>query len=255
MGTTRKIPGPGPAAYEVKHFGEEDYSGMINTTACSFGARVDSAHAKEGTKKALRNKVGPGAYHLKEEMVTRRAPSFGFGGGAKRLLSDRPKSQQETTPGPLLSHGDNPRQKAAPSHGFGKTEKFFRSPGHYENVGGRGMRHPAPGEYDPKEEATSRVMTAPAVSATPRREPFAAEDFAFPAPGPGAYKIEDCTNQMKRGATYRFGTSPRQAAPPKSLKSPGPGQYVVVGTDNNKMASAPKFSMRARGDMDQAKYL
>mmetsp|Transcript_41904 Transcript_41904/g.115528 ORF Transcript_41904/g.115528 Transcript_41904/m.115528 type:complete len:249 (+) Transcript_41904:51-797(+) len=248
MAPVQKVPGPGPGQYDVAQNIGDGGGGRGTSKDVSFGNR---AH-RDGPR-VHKTRAGPGAYHPKEDLVKRRSPGYGFGGGARRMLSD---AGRQTTPGPVLSHGDTSRYKASPSHSFGCTEKFFRCPGIWDDLEGRGARHPAPGEYNIQDKTTSKVTSAPAFSATPRREQYEHHDQKrLPAPGPGAYRHEGAFHERiaSRAPQWRFGTTKRAPSEvgPRS-GPPGPGNYVVTKELGE---TVPKWSMGGKAVYDKASYL
>mmetsp|Transcript_50035 Transcript_50035/g.88179 ORF Transcript_50035/g.88179 Transcript_50035/m.88179 type:complete len:274 (-) Transcript_50035:81-902(-) len=249
---------PGPGSHDIPAFPEKVPTSTM-PTAPGYSI-AQGAGLEEPVKK--RDKVGPGAYHPRRTVTEKAAPGYGFG-RARRVLSETRSERHRNDPGtpaPQMEQKDNQNYVHAPKYSFGSEEKFFRCPGIWSDLPGRGSKMPGPGEHNPDDRITSRPdmkINGPSWSATPRRggveTKLSSRSFT---PGPGAYRPEDAapTSEVKVTPRYKFGTAARLAGVEVDKKAPGPGQYSTTNTTRTGHSSvggsAPKWSMPGRQELD-----
>jgi len=212
---------PGPGSHDPPMWPEPDpTSTMEQQVSYSIGSPRKETKGSED----LSARVGPGSYHPKissfrNNLVFRQTDpgtsGYGFG-RSRRVLSEPHSARVRGPPGPAMEQSDNRKYRQAPQYSFGSEEKFFRSPGIWDDLPGRGLRQPGPGEHCPDDTSTSKFaeVSSPSYSIAPA--PSSVSKVApKAAPGPGAYVLKDGDEHTSKHAApprCKFGTSPRTNA-------------------------------------------
>lgn len=258
---------PGPGSFDIPSFPEPlPTSTMDHQVSYSIGSG-----RKDSTREHYVSRVGPGSYHprvscLKNNPTFRQTDpgtsGYGFGRSARVLSEPLSARQRARDPGPAMEQADNRKYKHAPQYSFGGEEKFFRSPGIWDDLPGRGQRLPGPGEHCPDDRSTSKYAetSGPSYSIAPP-PPEKLSGPPIHAPGPGAYVLKDGDGHTSKAAAppqWTFGTSPRKNAAHPSDKRTlvGPGRYTSVGvtrTGHSTLGSSGGWTMSGRRQFDLTK--
>lgn len=275
VSAARRARRPGPGAHDLPAF-PEAWPASTSSCSASWSHRFRNDSTKTDPEA---DRLGPGVYQPQDDLTHAREPCFDFG-GAPRLtaqpLSGEQNRSTRRAPGPDLEQADNHNFKRSPKHSFGTTPKFFKAPGLWHDLPGRGLKSPGPGEHCPKHKVLSNMPAdGPSFSASTRHHP---EGHDVNAPGPGSYSPQDggCARATSSAPRCLFGASPRTArstdrcsissripAPKGSTGGggkrslpPGPGRYHTIGATRKGdrgfggCGAGPKWSLGSRRDFD-----
>lgn len=233
---TNKVNPPGPGNYELPSFpNDHPASHVAHAAKYSMGrGRDEPAKRTDG--------ADPGKYHPNVAFTMKGSAAWRFG-SAKRMLSEPSGTQK--TPGPVIGQIDNPNYFRSPRYGFGTMERQFGS----EVKDAKDTKRPGPGQHNPNIDATSKMNSVPAYTASPRRD----VNMNSKLPGPGSYSVMSSAAQTwSSSPRFKFGTAARNMKDRRG--PPGPGQYSVAGmTKTGGGDAAPKWSMTGRAPFKIAK--
>jgi len=218
--------GHGPAMYS-----------LIDTTLKEDGPKIPRAKRAVGTKDALSQMPGPGAY--KPSLKT------GHVGGLHAFgLRRFPQSKTVPTPGPVydiipvvggcLQQGTMYDKPAFTVGKGSRGAKVYISKKHTQDV--KGLDSPGPIYHFRKDKDLGTGHAALIGTAERNRSEakryisalHGADTAGKDTPGPGAYG--DSVFEKERGTGgYSFGTSERGSFGPNAGKAPGPGSYGQAG--------------------------
>lgn len=250
---------PGPGSHDLPSFPDTaPLSNVLKAAAFTMGAahRVTRAEGR-----ANKQRGGPGAQNPRYNVVEKKHCGHGFG-RSRRVLSEVPGRNRHCTPAPQAEQIDSSSYRNAPQFSFGSAAKDDPSGFTAVRRNPRGCKAPGPGEHNPDDTWTSKSVSAPMCSATPRREVLEvslhsqsrARSLSARMPGPGSYGSGRLGGELSETSPpcYGFGTTARLPSSFKERRHPGPGQYDVSGSTRTGHATdhAPKWSMGIRGEID-----